>query len=295
MPAHVLLLSGGSVKGAVQVRSIERILALIRERTGDIYALPDAIVGTSVGASNGAVVALGLVDELDPLWRKMDDANPWDGIKGVVHATPFAKGGFWTLNHPNALTGQMQHFGLSPFKLRTRFGCGIWLPERDEHVVPEWDHTGPLGHRISVNDGIVASSAMMGLFDGVTLLWDGEESVAADGGHEHVLPPVPSWVQPGDYVYAVFCYPVEPGIIRRPVEKTDGRIERFLIAADKGMHAASRGDFEALKLYAKAGVHVWVTAPREDPGGMLDASHLTIVHRLDVIGHRMAEHPILVS
>lgn len=298
VPAHIILHSGGSVKGAVPVRSLLRVLAMIRKLKEDPVALPDSLIGTSVGASNLALVAMDMEDELIPTWRAIDDPNPWNGIRGVAHPTPLGNdgGGFFTLDHPKGLAGQMERFGTSCSKLRTRFGVGIYLPERDLHIVPEWDHRGPLGgHTIDLRKGILASSAIMPVFAGVEIQWEGESHNAADGGHEHIKPPVPAWVEAGDFVWDLYCYPVEPGIIRRSSKKTDGRFERALLATDKATHAPIIGDFKATRLLEDHGVHVACFAPRKDPGGMLDASGATILWRLDDLGKDTADHPVFVS
>jgi hypothetical protein len=270
---------------------------MIREIKGDPNALPDSLVGTSVGASNLALVAMGMEDELIPTWRGIDDPNPWNGIRGVAHPTPLGSdgGGFFTLDHPKALAGQMDRFGLTHEKLKTRFGCGIWLPERDLHIVPEWDHSGPIGHKLPIRMGPLASSAIMVVFAGVEIEWEGVASCAADGGHQHVKPPVPAWVEAGDFVWDLYCYPVEPGIAKHAYDKTNGRFERLLIAADKATHAPIIGDYRASRLLADQGVHVACFAPRRDPGGMLDAAGATILWRLDVLGKETAENPVFIS
>lgn len=278
---RVLLLSGGAFKGAVQLAPIRRLL--------DEYGgLPDEIRGTSVGSINGVMAAQDRLDELTAIWDALDDPHALNGVKGFLKATPLDKDGFWSLD---PMEDMLTEKGVIPSRLKTVFGCGIWLPETDAHTVLTWDATGPLRHGVPLRKGVKASAAIAGLFAGVPLEWKGKQFIAADGGHEHVLPPAPAWVQPGDCVDAVFCHPVEPGIITHPRKEVDGRIERLILAADKGTHAASRGDFETLKALAKSGVKIRVYAPREDPGGMLDASKETIAFRKK-LGERMAAAPI---
>jgi hypothetical protein len=265
---RVLLLSGGAFKGALQVPVIEKL--------GVDY---DEIRGTSVGAINGVMAASGRLAELRAIWESVD------GTDRFLEPTPFAKWGFWNLEPLRDLMGSHQ---IKASNLHTRFGVGIVLPDRDEHVVPAWTSLGPEGHEIGLQDGVLASAAIAGLFAGVDVDWGGRRVLAADGGHEHVLPPAPDGAT---HVDAVFCYPVEPGILTRRPKQVDGRIERFVWAVDKALHVPTRGDFETLKALALSGVRVRVFAPREDPGGMLDAKAETIKRRLD-IGARMAEAPI---
>jgi predicted acylesterase/phospholipase RssA len=279
---HVLLLSGGAFKGAVQIASIRALL-------NEMGRLPDEIRGTSVGAVNGVMVAQNRIDELVEIWTALDDPNPINGVRGFLRATPLAKDGFWSLD---PLREQLVEREVKTQKLRTRFGAGIWLPESDLHVVPTWTSQGPDNHRVELEDGVLASAAICGMFAGIPVTWNAARSIAGDGGHEHVCPPVPSWVKPGDRVDAIFCHPLEPGVIMHTAKQVDGRIERLLLAADKGTHAPARGDFETLKALAASGVDVRVRAPRQDPGPMLDASRATIARRLHVIGEEMAREPI---
>ena len=274
-PQWFLLLSGGAWKGAVQLPLIDHLLAQM--------GLPDEIRGTSVGSINGAVTACGRHKELWKLWGAIDDPHPMNGIKDFLKVTPFDKDGFWTME---PLRDLLKRYTITPAGLKTRFGCGIWLPENDEHVVPTWTAAGPDGHDITLADGILASSAICGMFAGVKVRWKDKLHIGGDGGHEHVLPPSPSSVKAGDIIDAVFCHPVEPGIISRPRRSVDGRIERLLLAADKATHAPARGDLETLKALAASGVKVRAWAPREDVGGMLDAGKEDITRRFE-IGERM--------
>src|SRR5919199_347156 len=87
-PRIAFVLSGGASLGAVQVG----MLRALAER--DIR--PDVIVGTSVGAVNGAFAAgrpfdLDAVDELAALWRglrrgRVSPAEPLTGLLGFAGA-----------------------------------------------------------------------------------------------------------------------------------------------------------------------------------------------------------------
>lgn len=283
MTRRTLLLSGGAFKGAVQLATIR----MLREERG----MPDEVRGTSVGAVNGSMAASDRLDELDAIWDSLDDPHPLDGVRGFLRATPLGRGGFWSLD---PLGKVLDERGVGHAGLRCPFGVGVWMPDLDQHAVIRWTSAGPDGHRVPLRDGVMASAAIAGLFEGVRIDWEGRSVLAADGGHEHVLPPPPDDLRAGDEVDAVFCHPVEPGILRHAADEVDGRIERLLLAADKGTHAPSIGDFLVLQGLARLGVVVRVYAPRESPGAMLDASRATVAHRRD-IGRRMAETPIWTS
>lgn len=283
---RVLLLSGGAFKGAVQLRSIRRVLAEV--------GMPDEIRGTSVGAVNGAMVASGRIDELESIWRDLDDPHPLDGVRGFLRATPLSKGGFWSLD---PLGDMIDARRVTWDRLLCRFGVGVWLPETDRHVVVRWSKDGPIGaqHRWTLRDGVTASAAIAGLFAGIPVIYAGRHHFAADGGHEHVLPPPPAELGAGDLVDAIACHPVTPGVIVREGSEVDGRIERLVWAADKATHAPLRGDVANLRTLARVGVHVRVWAPSRDPRGMLDASRETIAYRLDDLGAEIADAPVYDS
>lgn len=276
MPRWFLQLSGGGWKGALQLPVIDHLLSLMGR-------LPDQVRGTSVGSINGVMVASQRVGELREIWNDIDDDSIVNGIKDFIRPTPLGKGGFFDFD---PLRKQMSDRDIRIEGLKTRFGCGIWLPESNSHIVPTWTAKGPDGHGISLADGIVSSSAVCGIFEGAEILWKGGRFVGADGGHEHVCPPAPPGVVEGDIVDAIFCYPIESGIMTRSPKQVDGRIERLLWAADKAQHAPTRGDFATLQMMARIGIKVRVWAPREGTGGMLDASKQDIQRRFE-IGERM--------
>lgn len=62
-PSYGLVLAGGGAKGVYQIGAWRAL----RELGISI----DCVVGTSVGAMNGALVALGLYDEAEALWKSM--------------------------------------------------------------------------------------------------------------------------------------------------------------------------------------------------------------------------------
>ena len=277
---HVILCSGGAFKGAVQLATLRKLLA---------SGTPDVIEGTSIGATNGVMAATGKMDVCESIWRELDDPHPLDGIKGILQATPFGHSGFWNLT---PMAKQLEDYDIDTDELLCRFGCGIWLPENDEHILPTWTKAGPDGHSIPLHDGVLASAAIAGLFAAQPICWRGKWSLAADGGHEHVLPPPPSNVKAGDTIDAICCHPIEPGVLTRASKTVDGRVERLIAAADKGMHAPLRGDVATLQALSRLGIKVRIYAPRRDPGGMLDASKETIAYRLDDLGVEMAQKPV---
>lgn len=58
-----LVLAGGGAKGVYQIGAWKALR--------ELGIAVDCVVGTSVGAMNGALVALGLYDEAEALWKSM--------------------------------------------------------------------------------------------------------------------------------------------------------------------------------------------------------------------------------
>lgn len=167
------VLGGGGVLGAVEVGMLRALF----ER--DIR--PDLVLGTSVGAINGAMVArepdLGVIDRLSELWRTANESG-----REVYGDKPLrsVRRAFSTGTHlysAKPLTQRLRdEFGDVTFEeLPVRFQvCAASIERAAEH----WFDSG------SVVDAVVASAAVPGLLPPAEI--DGEHYL--DGGIVNSIP-----------------------------------------------------------------------------------------------------------
>ena len=165
------VLGGGGVLGAAEVGMLQALLS--RGIT------PDLVVGTSVGALNGAVLAADptprAVEELTALWQSLSGSEVWGG-SGLERLRLMAR--TRTALHGNEQLRAMlqQRFGGTCIEeLPVRFECCAASIER---AAEHWFADGPLV------DAVLASSAVPGLFPAVEV--DGEHYL--DGGIVNSVP-----------------------------------------------------------------------------------------------------------
>lgn len=166
-----VVLGGGGVLGAVQVGML-RALA-------DAGIRPDLVVGTSVGAINGAVLAAEPVaevaDRLDALWRSPEAASIF--AAGTVRRlrTLAGSGTHLHSNEPLRLALETHLEDRTFEELPVRFECCAAHIERSaEH----WFSSGP------VVPAVLASCAVPGLLPPVLI--DGQHYL--DGGLVNSIP-----------------------------------------------------------------------------------------------------------
>lgn len=171
-PRTAYVLGGGGILGAVEVGMLRALL----ERG----LTPDLVIGTSIGAVNGAMVArtpeLGVVDRLVSLWRSAGES------RDVYGDSPFR-----TVRR--AMTTHTHVYSAKPLRTRLQdeFGdvrfedlpvplqvCAASIERAAEH----WFSSGP------VVDAVVASAAVPGLLPPAEV--DGEHYL--DGGIVNSIP-----------------------------------------------------------------------------------------------------------
>jgi NTE family protein len=205
------VLGGGGVHGAAEVGMLQALAA-----TG---IKPQLVVGTSIGAINGALVAArpgaAAVDELASLWREL-------GGSGVLGGS--VAGRAWTLlrtrTHVQSLTPLREllerHLPPTFEQLEVPFQCVAASVERARSV---WFGEGALIR------AILASCAVPGVFPPVVI--DGEHHV--DGGLVHSIP-VGRAVEMG----ATEIYVLHVGRIETPLARPRNPIEVALGAFEIG-------------------------------------------------------------
>jgi len=235
------VLGGGGQLGAHEVGMLQALL----ERE----IVPDLIVGTSVGAINGAAVAaeptLAAVERLSEVWREIERSDAFDGS---------ILGRLGTL----ARTGTHLHDGAGLRRLLER-----WLPVARiedlavafqcvaagiETASEHWFTAGPLV------DAVMASSAVPGLLPPVVI--DGDHFI--DGGIVNSVP-VGRAVELG----ARTVFVLHVGRLDRPLEAPRWPWEVALIAFEIARRHRFIGDLAALP--EDVVVHVMPTGQANPP------------------------------
>ena len=170
-PSVALVLSGGSVFGAIQVGQARALL--------EAGYVPELIVGCSVGALNGVYLAsrpdLERVAELETIWTGLRSSDVF-GVRSVRTLANMAAGREY-LCRPDALRELIRRF--CPVDDLADLTCRFEVVTTDlDARGPAWWSSGP------AVDVLVASAALPGMFPPVVL--EGHRHV--DGG---VLVPVP--------------------------------------------------------------------------------------------------------
>ena len=171
MPTTAFVLGGGGVLGATQVGMLRALLA------ADIT--PDLVVGTSIGAVNGAFVAADPtakgVSRLEELWRDVVRSGEMNE-NPVKQAARLAKHGTHVMRRGLIPDLVERHLGVATIdELTVPFQC---VAAEIESSASRWFTTGP------VAPAVAASCAVPGLFAPVEV--DGAHYF--DGGLVHSIP-----------------------------------------------------------------------------------------------------------
>lgn len=189
------VLGGGGVLGAAEVGMLQALF--------EAGIHPDLVVGTSVGALNGAVVAADpsehAVEKLTGLWQSVSGTDLFGGSP-LSRARRMARERT-ALHSLDPLRSRLrEHLGDIRFEdLAVPFECCAASIER---AAEHWFSSGPLV------EAVMASCAVPGLFPAVRL--DGEHFV--DGGMVNSIP-VSRAVELG----ATCVYVLQVGRIERPL------------------------------------------------------------------------------
>jgi NTE family protein len=202
-PARVaFVLGGGGVLGATQVGMLRALLESGRR--------PDLVVGTSVGALNGAAIAaepsLAGVDRLAALWAALSDSGMFSGSL-LSQASTLARNRTH-LHSAEPLRGLMA--GNLPDlieELAVPFQC---VAASIERAGAHWFSSGPLA------DAVLASCAVPGLLPPVQI--GGEHFM--DGGLVHSIPVGRALALGATEIYVLHVGRIERPLVppRRPRE-----------------------------------------------------------------------------
>jgi NTE family protein len=207
-PATAFVLGGGGVLGANEVGMLRALL--------EAGIVPDMILGTSIGAVNGAVLAsdptTASVERLTELWTSADEAGIFSG--GMLsRISTLAK--TRTHAHPNEPLRVMLERAL-PVRLieelAVPFQC---VAASIERAAEHWFTKGPIA------DAVLASSAVPGLLPPVEL---GGENFF-DGGLVNSIP-----VDRAVALGAATIFVLQVGRIEQPLTKPTKPWEVALVA-----------------------------------------------------------------
>jgi NTE family protein len=237
------VLGGGGVLGAHEVGMLHALC--------EAGVAPDIVVGTSVGAVNGALIAAGFspdaVTHLANLWTSIGDEGVFGG-SALTRMSTLLKSR--THLHPNdALRGLLEeHLPVPRIEdLAVPFQC---VAASIERAAAHWFARGP------IVDAVLASAAVPGLLPPVEI--DGEHFY--DGGLVHSIP-VGRAVELG----ARTVYVLQVGRVEEPLTPPGSPLQVAVVAFE----IARRHRFveEMEQLPPEITVHVLPSGDPEKPAG----------------------------
>jgi NTE family protein len=251
MPGHdiAFVLGGGGHLGAHEVGMLRALL--------EHGVIPDLVLGTSIGAINGAVVAADptreAVDRLGEVWSGIETSDAFGG--GILGRLSTLARTRTHLHDNDGLRGLLtQAVGETNIEdLTVPFQC---VAASIESAAEHWFTSGP------VVDAVLASSAVPGILPPVEV--DAEHYL--DGGIVNSIP-VSRAVELG----ARTIYVLHVGRVDRPLEPPRWPWEVALVAFEIARRHRFVGDLKALPKDIE--VHVMPTG-QTDPPRYTDLSQL---------------------
>lgn len=259
---HVIVHQAGGLKGAFGAPILTDLVAQRK---------PDLILGASVGALNGVLVACGKADLLKEQYMAIDDTNYLDGIAGLF--TPAFFNGKGLLSTA-PIRKKIEKF-TSLDSLIVPFGCGAVARENKEHVtfLSEDMKTDD-----ELYDAVQASISIAFLFEPVKFKHRGKMRTWSDAGHKHSVPLIPdSILKKITEIDVILCNPIVPD--DEEITKVNGLSASLSWMFDMDTVAIQDADMRAYARYAKSGIDVRVYAPQEGFGSILQADKQVIRRR----------------
>jgi len=237
-----LVLGGGGILGASEVGMLRALV--------EADVRPDLVLGSSVGAVNGAVFAAdptaATVNRMEALWSRLSDDDVFGG-------SPFRRMSTLARTRTHTHTSQPLRDLLTGAigadtrieDLPVRFQC---VAASIERAAERWFDQGP------VVDAVLASSAVPGLLPAVEV--DGEHFL--DGGLVHSIP-----VGRAVTLGARTIYVLQVGRIERPLEPPRRPWEVAMVAFEIARRHRFAADMAAVP--DDVTVHVLPTGDPEPP------------------------------
>jgi NTE family protein len=203
------VLGGGGILGAAEVGMLNAL--------HEHGVRPDLILGTSVGALNGAVYAAdpdGSLPRLTALWEAADETDPF-AVPMLRRAATAARSRTHVQDASRLRAVLQAHLAVERFEdLRIPFQC---VAASIERAGPHWFSTGPL------LPALLASSAVPGILPPVEI--DGEHYV--DGGLVDAIP-----IDRALGLGARTIWVLEVGRLGRPLSVPTGPSEVVMVALE---------------------------------------------------------------
>jgi NTE family protein len=227
------VLGGGGVLGAVEVGMLRALL--------EAGITPDLVVGTSIGALNGALLAtepgLGVIDRLEDLWRTAADTREIYGDNAVTQVRRAVRSRTHVYSAQPLRERLEEELGGACFEdLAVEFQC---VASSIERAAEHWFSSGP------VAPAVMASAAVPGFFPPAEI--DGEHFL--DGGIVNSVP-VGHAVELG----ATEIYVLQVGRVDRPLTAPSNPLD----VARVSFEIARRHRFHREMSRLPEGVRAWV-------------------------------------
>ena len=283
---YAILAQTGGLKCAFQVPIFQE---LVRER------IPDLIVGNSGGALNGVLASQGDLNLLEDLWLSVGELAPWrwqgnswdiiERIKLILSSLVWrSRRGLYDLTELRVCIDQM----VSLKKLRTEFACGV--VSRETSIYHNLVASSMKSDR-ELQEAVLASSAIAGLFAPVDLVIDGKNHTCSDGGHLHTIPLIPKMFRDNvKEIDLIMTYPVVRQT--RSSSEVNGMWRSMEWALEIALTQAQIHGLRQIRHMAERGVRVRIFSPEIHLGGLLEGNDDIIQNRMR-LGRKALEHPII--
>jgi len=269
---RALLCSGGAARGPIAQDSLEKLEAKYNY---------DGRYGVSIGSQEVNAAAAGILPELRHEWTEIDGTD--DFMRpNLLHL----KDGLFTLKPLSKIFKRL----IEPYfeqlkKSSARLGVGMYDLASDRYRTVHITDCETFEEWTAANMASCSEFPIMNLWD-VTIRKKGKKTKVhpcADGGFVKVIPALPDWQDYGA-IDAILHSPEHridpkpPGEFSKALLHSTNRVMTRLV------DNVVKADIARLKKWAKAGKDVTLYAPPYWPGDSLDASHETMMWRLEVVG-----------
>ena len=270
---RALLLSGGAALGAVDQIILENLVSLHG------YESYKAVNGVSVGALNGILFAQRRLERLRELYSQIESISyfmkpNWFAFnKGIYSLNPLKE----------RLIKEFRQSRISP---ETIYSCGVFDLQAERYwSVPHTVHESTE----SLIETIIASCAQPVIMAGnVCHVNKYLKRYCVDGGVRHIIPTLSDWE----------TYDAIDVILTSPINRRNMKLQTNLNSliqiigriVESQIDNVVLSDLHRLELYSYK-VPVTLYAPKES-GNQFDASHKTMMWRLNKVGMEMWKNPI---
>jgi len=297
--AHIMLLSGGAFRGAVQVPVIKK---LMKENTYE------SINGVSIGSINGVLAAMGKLDRLEKFWSDIDGMRPYlhfrwfyviGWITGILPLWEWVTGrtimgGLYSMEGLHRVLQQEVHIA----DMKTPFTAGIVSMNTGKYYTID---SRTVSDDLRLAKSCLISSCMAPLMSPPTMQMEEdteEEEAGYDGSVRNLFPfPEAEIARLRDegkrvIIHAIGCTPMSR-VSRVPTKDVSRIIDIGIRGVDILEAEVYKTDILQLQTAVGVGGIVCVWVPEVHPGASLDASPEAIQRRLR-IGEAMANGPAIV-